>query len=80
MLNKTSGINYKGERQSCFELLRLISMFFIVLYHFLRWFVQDNPSHHVLQALWLPLHVGVVVSFSFLGILELNHLQKVLLN
>lgn len=47
-------------RHSNFELLRLISMFFIVLYHFLRWFVQDNPSHHVLQALWLPLHVGVV--------------------
>ena len=49
-----------NSRQSSFELLRLISMFFIVLYHFLRWFVQDNPSHVDLKALWLPLHVGVI--------------------
>ena len=47
-------------RQSNYELLRLISIFFIVLYHFLRWFVQDNPSQSCLKALWLPLHVGVI--------------------
>ncbi len=48
------------DRQSNYELLRLISMFFIVLYHLLLWFVQDHPSHGCLKALWLPLHVGVI--------------------
>lgn len=48
-------------RLSNFELLRLLSMFMIVHYHLLRWFVQDNPAYHWVSALWLPLHVGVVV-------------------
>ena len=39
------------DRQSNYELLRLISMFFIVLYHLLLWFVQDHPSHGCLKAL-----------------------------
>lgn len=60
MQSQTSRIENNTERQSCFELLRLISMFFIVLYHFLRWFVQDNPLYSELKALWLPLHVGVI--------------------
>ena len=47
-------------RQSNYELLRLIAMFFIVLYHFLRWFVRDNPSFSVMKSFWLPLHVGVI--------------------
>lgn len=60
MQNQSSRIENNTERQSCFELLRLLSMFCIVLYHFLRWFVQDNPSHSELKTLWLPLHVGVI--------------------
>lgn len=60
MRNDSCEIKGYGSRQSCFELLRLISMFYIVLYHFLRWFVQDNPLHQNLKAFWLPLHVGVV--------------------
>ena len=57
-------------RQSCFELLRLISMFFIILYHLLLWFVQDNPSHVVLKALWLPLHVGVICFVLISGLIN----------
>ena len=60
MQNRSCLNNNHVERESCFELLRLISMFCIVLYHFLRWFVQDNPTHSELKALWLPLHVGVI--------------------
>lgn len=60
MQNESCRIGNNTERESCFELLRLISMFCIVLYHFLLWFVQDNPSHSELKALWLPLHVGVI--------------------
>lgn len=48
------------DRQSNFEMLRLLSMLFIVFYHLLRWFVKDNPSYDSLRAIWIPLHVGVI--------------------
>lgn len=41
-------------------------MFFIVFYHLLRWFVQENPTFDCVRALWLPLHVGVLI-FVFLS-------------
>ena len=47
-------------RESNFELLRLIAMFFIVLYHLLLKFivvVDDNP---IFQAVFMPLHVAVI--------------------
>ena len=47
-------------RESNFELLRLIAMFFIVLYHSLLKFiavVDDNPIY---QAMFLSLHVAVI--------------------
>ena len=47
-------------RQSNFELLRLLSMFFIVFYHLLLRVGFDNPSYEWYQALWMPLHVGGV--------------------
>ena len=47
-------------RQSNFELLRLLSMFFIVFYHMLLRAENDNPSYGWFQAFWMPLHVGVV--------------------
>lgn len=53
-------MKFNSERLSNFELLRLLSMFLIVFYHLLLWFVQDNPGHEWVRALWIPLHVGVV--------------------
>ena len=47
-------------RQSNFELLRLLSMFFIVFYHMFLRAESCCPSFDWYQALWLPLHVGVV--------------------
>lgn len=69
-------INGHENRQSCFELLRLIAMFFIVLYHLLLWFVQDNPSHDGLKALWLPLHVGVICFVLISGYFRIKPSSK----
>lgn len=47
-------------RQSNFELLRLISMFYIILYHLLWFFVISNDNSVIYKALCIPLHVGVL--------------------
>ena len=47
-------------RQSNMETLRLISIYFIVLYHLLMWFVHRFPENKPYMTLWLPLHVGVI--------------------
>ena len=60
-------MKYGVDRQSSYELLRLLSMFFIVFYHLLRWFVLDNPTYDWVRALWIPLHVGVVVFILISG-------------
>lgn len=46
-------------RESNFELLRLVAMFFIVIYHMFLFFlspIDDNPLYVAIQ---LPLHIGV---------------------
>lgn len=47
-------------RESNYELLRLICMFMIVLYHLLAYVVYPSTDVIVYKALWLPLHVAVV--------------------
>lgn len=47
-------------RQSNFELLRLVSMFFIVFYHLLRFFVVKIDDAVFYKAMYLPLHVAVI--------------------
>ena len=52
------------QRNSSFELLRLIAQYFIVVYHILLfWFVlegrNDNPMFF--KAFWIPLHIGVIL-------------------
>lgn len=47
-------------RESNFELLRLIAMFFIVLYHLLLKFIVVVDSAPIYQALFFPLHVAVI--------------------
>jgi len=49
------------ERESSFELIRILAQFFIVFYHIFLFFiypVTQNPYH---KAIWLPLHIGVVL-------------------
>ena len=51
--------NGKIIRQSNFELLRLVSMLFIVYYHLVGWFVYGYECWEH-KALFLPLHIGVI--------------------
>lgn len=47
-------------RESNFELLRIVSMFFIVLYHLLLYFVVEEDGNILYKAIYLPLHVAVI--------------------
>ena len=47
-------------RSSNFELLRLVSMFFIVLYHILLFIIVDIDNSPIYKAMWIPLHVAVI--------------------
>ena len=47
-------------RQSNFELLRLVSMFFILFYHELLFFIVKMDDTIIYKALEMPLHVGVI--------------------
>lgn len=66
-------------RQSNFELLRLLSMFLIVFYHFLRWLVQDNPGYDWVRALWIPIHVGVICFLLISGFFRIRPSSRGLL-
>lgn len=71
------------ERESSFELLRLIAQYMIVAYHILLfWFVLEGPNpQSIFKALWIPLHVGVIlyvlisgyfgIRFSIKGVLRI---------
>ena len=48
------------KRESNLELLRLISMFFIVLYHLLLKFIVEIDDSPIYMAMYLPLHVAVI--------------------
>jgi len=53
-------LNQRPERDSNFELLRLLAMWFILVYHFISFFIvklDDNPIYKTIQ---LPLHVAVI--------------------
>ena len=47
-------------RESNYELLRLIAMFFIVWYHLLLKFIVPVDDAPVYKAIYLPLHVAVI--------------------
>ena len=53
----------KQNRNSSFELLRIIAQYMIVVYHILLfWFVLDNPRYEpMFKVAWIPLHVGVIL-------------------
>lgn len=48
------------DRESNFELLRLVSIFFIVLYHILFFIIVKVDENPIFRALYLPLHVAVI--------------------
>ncbi len=68
-------------RESNFELLRLVAMYFILLYHMLSFFIVKVDDAPLYKALWLPLHIAVAcfvlisgyfhIKPSFKGIVKL---------
>ena len=49
------------ERDSNFELLRIVCMLFIVSYHCLRDLVETHPDADIaLKSAWIPLHIAVI--------------------
>ena len=74
-LNNTSSTNYNNmrgntERDSSFELLRLLAQFFIVFYHMML--ITTSPSFlgnvdSLDKVLWIPLHIGVPIFIMISG-------------
>lgn len=50
----------KKERDSNFELLRLLAMWFILIYHFVSFFVAKSDGSPLFRAVQMPLHVAVI--------------------
>lgn len=71
-------------RESSFELLRIIAQYMIVAYHILLfWFVLEGPNPQAIyKALWVPLHIGVplfVMISGYFGIkLSLKGLARLI--
>ena len=43
------------------ELLRIVSMFCIILFHLLLFFVEPNSGNPIYRAHQMPLHIGVIL-------------------
>ena len=50
----------KIKRDSNFELLRLLAMWFILMYHFISFFIVKLDDNPIYKAIQLPLHVAVI--------------------
>lgn len=55
-----NNIVIKKERDSNFELLRIVSQFYIVLYHICLYFIYPNTGQVFYKAIQLTLHIGVI--------------------
>lgn len=50
------------ERNSIFELIRIIAMFMIVIYHLYMIFVSPyHPTEPFYRGIQIPLHIGVIL-------------------
>jgi hypothetical protein len=49
------------KRNSAFELIRLVAMFMIVVYHILMYFIVPIANTSLYQAMFFPLHLGVIL-------------------
>ena len=63
-----------NNRESSFELLRLIAQYMIVAYHILLfWFVLEGPNPQpIYKALWVPLHIGVPLFVMISGYFKIK--------
>ena len=72
-------INSKDQRESSFELLRLLSQLIIVIYHIYYLFlgkIDDDPTFKAIQ---MPLHVGVIVFVLLSGYFSIKATSKKLI-
>ena len=49
------------ERESSYELIRIIAQFFIVFYHIFSVYIYNITDQPLHRAIWLPLHIGVIL-------------------
>lgn len=66
-------------RESSFELLRLLSQFYIVLYHLFFMFICKIDDDPLYKAIQMPLHVGVILFVLLSGYFSINATSKKLL-
>ena len=64
------------ERESNFELLRLVSQFIIVYYHLFFLFIGKTYDDPIYQAIQLPLHIGVTVFVLLSGFFSIKASSK----
>ena len=55
------------ERQSQFELIRIVAQLFIIVYHIYLFFIYPVTAGPFHKAIWLPLHVGVILFILISG-------------
>lgn len=48
-------------RESSYELIRVLAQFFIVFYHIFLFFIYPATHSQLHKAIWLPLHIGVIL-------------------
>lgn len=58
-LNPLNDQTKHKQRESQFELIRILAQLFIVLYHLFMLYVYPTTGQHLHKAIWLPLHIGV---------------------
>lgn len=73
----TNVTNTKAPRDSAFELLRIISQFFIVLYHIIYiWQGKAYSQTAFFQSLSIPLHIGVIIFVLLSGYFTIKPTSK----
>lgn len=65
-------MNNRITRDSTFELIRIISMFFIVVYHLFLQEIEPNTSAQIYKAIQIPLHVGVILFVLLSGYFNIH--------
>ena len=63
---------HKRIRESNFELLRIIAILMIVLYHLFYQSVYGTTQIPIYRALWLPLHIGVILFILISGFFKIK--------
>lgn len=54
-------------RESQFELIRVLAQFFIIVYHIYLFFIYPTTTEPFHKAIWLPLHIGVILFILISG-------------